>query len=307
MNAKNTPGFVCLIVGLFTLQSSAASGVFQQEQVELSLRVTKIGHRQVRHLQVLVKNTSLEDIEIKSKEDAPPFYVEKWFLWTVDGKKARYSVNVAMIPDAVATWRIPPGGVVLWAEIPLRHLAVRTKSGYDSAIKDDRHHIITISASDSWKDITVKSGTLEIGEEDTEPKDALVAVFNGEWKSPNGKIHLNITHTQGEAPVVQRVNDKNFHPYNTKRKGNVLEWEDYYIRKGFWRFAPDMVRVGHTFPHMWVKTTMRIDPSDSTRAYLLIHDPNPNLRGVSLKGIGVVLKRIDGKQGAEPTDAREKK
>ena len=149
-----------------TLLLGVADGA-EQEQVELSLRLTDLGRRQTPHLQILVQNVSSEGIEIECKGNSPAFYVDKWFLLTVDGKKARYMVNVASIFEAVATWRIPPGGVVLWAEIPLRGLSVRkNESSYDSAVKDDKRHVITISASDAWKNITVKSATLEIGRQD---------------------------------------------------------------------------------------------------------------------------------------------
>jgi hypothetical protein len=101
-----------------------------------------------------------------------------WFKWQVDGKPAEYSDNVARIPHIKESWRIPKGGVVLWASIPLRSLkhVIQNESGLKelrSVIQDTNQHLVTVLPRDRWKGITVRTGKIEVGKKDTEPKDAL--------------------------------------------------------------------------------------------------------------------------------------
>lgn len=153
-----TYSVLCLMLSPFIVAHAADA-----EPIELSLRLSEKGTTQQRMLEILVKNSSNRAIEISSKGFRPEFTVAEWFTWSVDGQAVRYTENIAQIPEAAATKRIPPGEVIVWGEIPLKWLSVKTGKGYDSAIKDDKRHTIKISASAQWKDVKVKPGVLEIG------------------------------------------------------------------------------------------------------------------------------------------------
>jgi hypothetical protein len=133
----------------------------EQEPIVVTLRLQNRGNE--RLLEILVTNRSQRAIEIPSKGIRPAFSVAEWFRWTVDGREAVYHEAIADIPQAAETWRIPPGGVVLWGEIPLKWISFETKSGYESAIQDDKRHTIRILPSPLWKDIKVKPGQLDVG------------------------------------------------------------------------------------------------------------------------------------------------
>jgi hypothetical protein len=144
-------------------------------------------------LDILVSNVSTSAVEIVSESIAPPWSVWAWFQWEVDGKPAEYPENVAMIPNAKESWRIPRGGVILWATIPVRSLACLTDNDQGQkesrrAITDNKRHSITIMPGRQWQEgkrslldaisngppeqrtvLKVGSGRVDIGQEDTEP------------------------------------------------------------------------------------------------------------------------------------------
>jgi hypothetical protein len=133
----------------------------KSHQVELSLRIRV--EKSSRFLEIFVKNSSPNAIEITSEGFRPEWAVCQWFQWKVDGREAEYvAESVALIPKAKESWRIPPGGVVLWDEISLRVLSYRTKSGFQPAIDNRRSHTVTVLASARWKDFKVSSGVVEV-------------------------------------------------------------------------------------------------------------------------------------------------
>ncbi|MEI8376453.1 MAG: hypothetical protein WCJ35_26855 [Planctomycetota bacterium] len=67
--------------------------------VTISLRLTV--ERGEQRIEILVKNVSPKAIEITSEDDAPPWSVQLWFKWQVDGTNAEYSEHIAMIPGGL--------------------------------------------------------------------------------------------------------------------------------------------------------------------------------------------------------------
>ena len=141
-------------------------------------------------LDILVSNVSTAAVEIVSEGIAPPWSVWAWFQWEVDGKPAEYLENVAGIANAKESWRIPKGGVVLWASIPIRSLQQISQNAqgqkeWRSAITDKKRHSVTIMPGKQWqkryrsllsaatnasqeqeKIFKIGSGSIEIGQAD---------------------------------------------------------------------------------------------------------------------------------------------
>jgi len=177
---------------IFVLVSLAAATVAcaaEAKDVALSLHERTDNGKAV--LDILVTNVSASAVEIVSEGIAPPWSVWAWFQWEVDGKPAAYLENVAVIPNAKESWRIPKGGVVLWASIPIRSLKqlsqnVQGQKEWRSAITDKKRHSVTIMPGKQWqkrylsflnaatnasqeqeKIFKIGSGSIEIGQADT--------------------------------------------------------------------------------------------------------------------------------------------
>jgi hypothetical protein len=154
-----------LVISLFV--SGIAYGA-ETNDLALSLR-QRIEKGEVV-LDILVSNVSTSAVEVVSSGFAPAWSVDVWFKWEVDGKQADYSESVASIFDAKDSWRIPRHGVVLWATIPLRSLKhlIKHEQGrgeWHSVIQDTNRHLIVILPNTQWKNLKVRPGKLEIGQE----------------------------------------------------------------------------------------------------------------------------------------------
>jgi len=163
---------------LFTTSATCMAA----EQIALSLRQREEKGEVV--LDILVSNVSTSSVQIVSEGIAPPWSVWAWFKWEIDKKPAQYSENVAGIPDIRRVWEVPPEGTILWASIPLRSLqhVVRNESGQRelrSVIQDKERHVVTIGPSDRWKDITVRQGTLEVGNSGNTDRDRTTSSLRG--------------------------------------------------------------------------------------------------------------------------------
>jgi hypothetical protein len=149
---------LCIAALVLTFEPALAGA---SEQISLSLRQRSEKGEVV--LDILVSNVSTTSVEIVSEGIAPPWSVWAWFDWDVNGKTGKYIENVAGIPGIKESWRIPPGGTILWATIPLRKIEIRTKDGYEIGVKDDNRHVVSILPSERWKQMKVASGKIEVG------------------------------------------------------------------------------------------------------------------------------------------------
>ena len=183
MRIQQAVVFVAFAVGGITLAAEI-------NDIALSLR--QRGDRGEVVLDILVSNVSTGSVEIVSEGITPPWSIWAWFKWEVDGKRVEYPENVAGIPNVKESWRIPKGGVVLWASIPLRSLGhvIKNNQGQNewrSVIRDRNRHSITILPGPQWKqhklsilqavsnvprehpkELRISSGSIEIGQEHTE-------------------------------------------------------------------------------------------------------------------------------------------
>lgn len=205
-----------LIVGLLSL-ISWTNGVSAQTpedaQIELSLReLTESGERFV---EIFAKNPTDKPVEIVSEGIRPEWSVWAWFKWTVDGKDAQYVENVAMIPQAKESWRIPPGGTIYWGKVPIRSLEYKTESGSRSVIADQGAHTVTITANSRWKELRVKPAKLETGdeslarrhasEEDAIGEVALRQMFKDDNSSDKNKVYyLSVGGKEPSDALMQR-------------------------------------------------------------------------------------------------------
>lgn len=183
---QNLVFYLCITALLFSIVPIWAQS---SDQIALSLRQRTEKGEVV--LDIFVSNVSTNSVEIVSEGIVPPWSVWAWFKWEVDGKEAEYPENVALISNVKASWRIPKGGVVLWATIPIRALKYATKTELHSAIKDNNRHLITILPGKQWnerkltileaitnspreqrKELKITPGKMEIGQEDTEQTNA---------------------------------------------------------------------------------------------------------------------------------------
>ena len=179
---------ILVIASLATATLASAAGT---NDLAISLRQRTDKGEVV--LDILVSNVSTAAVEIISEGIAPPWSVWAWFQWEVDGKPVEYLENVAGIPNVKESWRVPKGGVILWATIPLRDLKHRVQNDqrqkeWRSVITDEKRHSITIMPGRQWKEhrrsilqtisnapqenrkeLKVLSGNIEIGQGDTEP------------------------------------------------------------------------------------------------------------------------------------------
>lgn len=139
----------------------------ESDQLALSLRQRTEKGEVV--LDILVSNVSKASLDITSKGIVPPWSVWAWFDWTVDGKPAKFIENVAGIPEAKESWRVPPQGVILWASVPLRKLEIKTTDGYKKAIRGKKRRVVTIFPTERWKQLKVTSAKIEVGQQNAEP------------------------------------------------------------------------------------------------------------------------------------------
>jgi len=178
-----------LIFVLVSLAAATVACAAEAKDVALSLHERTENGNAV--LDILVTNVSASAVEIVSEGIAPPWSVWAWFQWEVDGKPAEYLENVAGIANAKESWRIPKGGVVLWASIPIRSLQQISENAqgqkqWRSAITDKKRHSVTIMPGKQWqkqqrsllnaatnasqeqeKIFKIGSGSIEIGQADT--------------------------------------------------------------------------------------------------------------------------------------------
>lgn len=179
---------------ILIIVSLVAGGIASADETsDLAVSLRQRTDRGELMLDILVSNVSTTSVEIISEGIVPPWSVWAWFQWEVDGKTAEYLENVAMIPSVKESRRIPRGGVILWASIPLRSLEQVTKNDqgqneWRSVIRDKKPHSITIMPGRQWnerrrsilqtvsnapqeqrKELKVLPGRIEIGREDTEP------------------------------------------------------------------------------------------------------------------------------------------
>lgn len=179
--------FVIVSIALATVASAV-------ETNDLALSLRQRTEKGEVVLDILVSNVSTTAMEVVSEGIAPPWSVCAWFKWEVDGKPAEFSENVAGDRRfGRQSWRIPQGGVILWASIPIRSLqhVIKNDQGQKelrSVVTDKKRHFISIMPGGQWQErkrslldtvsnespkqqtiLKVGSGRIEIGQEDTEP------------------------------------------------------------------------------------------------------------------------------------------
>ena len=136
-------------------------------RVELSLRL--VDEQGASRLEILVQNIGTDTVVVTSEGIVPEWSPWAWFDWTVDCRAAEYIENVAGIPGHRASRSIPPGGNVIWAQIPLSGLWSKAQKHSQRAITDDLPHTVVILPSDRWKGITVKPGKLIVKQRPNQP------------------------------------------------------------------------------------------------------------------------------------------
>lgn len=151
---------------------AAAPSVAADASSQLALSLREHEEKGEVYLDILVSNVSKSPVEIVSEGIRPAWSVWAWFDWTVDGKQAKYSENVAGFSRVEESWRVPPRGVILWAAIPLRLLQITTKHELRPAITDRKRHVVRIMPTERWKGLAVAPGQIEVGEKDVEPTGA---------------------------------------------------------------------------------------------------------------------------------------
>jgi len=170
---------------------SSTDAIEHDDQQDIALSLHERTENGKAVLDILVTNVSASAVEIVSEGIAPPWSVWAWFQWEVDGKPAEYLENIAGNPNAKESWRIPKGGVVLWASIPIRSLQQISQNAqgqkqWRSAITDKKRHSVTIMPGTQWqkrylslldaatnspqaqeKIFKIGSGSIELGQADT--------------------------------------------------------------------------------------------------------------------------------------------
>ena len=131
-----------------------------EPQVELTLQ-QRIADNQM-YLDIIAHNISTQAVEIVSPHLVPHFPVTQWFNWKVNGKDADFCQNVALIPGATVTQRIPPGSEYIWTNILMRDIRVLTSNRLQSAFTLGGENTIEVFPGRRWGDIVVAPGTLKL-------------------------------------------------------------------------------------------------------------------------------------------------
>ncbi len=136
---------------------------------DISLTLRQRDEKSVVMLDILVTNISTSPVQITSEGIVPPWSVQAWFAWEVDGEPVEYFENIAGIPGAKSEWIIPRDGTVLWASIPILSIKERSPHLEDdgkivlrSLFEDGSSRSVRILPTGRWGDIEVTPGTLDV-------------------------------------------------------------------------------------------------------------------------------------------------